>query len=169
MKIAVSAQALLVLWKKISSLVWWHETALQAVQSASWLICLKMKKNNGFMASQWESREIFSFFWCYQDRWCLCSVKIMPGKRYSWDKSGSLCDNHIVWVLIPCYHQSYENTGEVAAAKQKERLTTGKHQVIPTGKMWDKSVPGEATVIWVSWISWIPQRLILPSQLTSLV
>lgn len=94
MKIAVSAQFLLVLWKKISS-PGLYKTAILAVQSASWLTCLKIKKRwaDGFTMGN-ERNLLFS--WCYQDRVCLCSGKLMPGKRYSWDKSGSLCHNHII-------------------------------------------------------------------------
>lgn len=74
------------------------------------------------MASQWET-----FF-------LMLSGQSMPvqHKDNGWKKgiAGKNLDHHIittssVWVLIPGYHWSYENGGEVAAAKQKEPPSDG--------------------------------------------
>jgi len=77
------------------------------------------------------------------------------------------------WITVSQPHHLFEFSyhGVISAMKKQVRwqlqskmrlsLTAGKHQVFPAGKIGDKSVPGEATVIVASWISWIPQRLFL--------
>lgn len=78
---------------------------------------------------------LFLITWCYQDEVCLCIMKIMPGKRYSWDKSRSLCHNLMVMTHgLGSYTRMSFKVRWQLQSKRSLSVTGRKHNVCPTGQ-----------------------------------
>lgn len=86
----------------------------------------------------------------------------MPIKN-TCDKSVWLCHNHLIWAVVPWYHQSYEKRWG-GSCKVKRVSDSWKASSLSCWK--DLR---EIYSLSVSWISWVPQSLTSPPQLMILV